>query len=775
MAKDRLADRLAVILHADVAGSTELIHQDKQLAHERIRDGFQRFSNVIERYHGQVLELRGDALLASFERGSEAVAAALAFQTDQSYQISRIQDEIRPHIRVGISVGEVVIADDTVTGAGVVQAQRVEQLAHPGGICITASIHESLSKRMPFEFESLGEQELKGFDHAVHVYRVELNSTDSIPVPTEIARTNAPSRKRGVLLALAAVILISVGGAAYWIKSDEQKVEAASIEHMAYPLPDKPSIAVLPFTNMSDDPKQEYFVDGMTEDLITDISNISGLFVIARNSVFTYKGKAVKVVQVAEELGVRYVLEGSVRRAGDQVRINAQLIDATTGRHLWAERYDGELSNVFALQDQVTSKIIAALEVKLTGDEKTRRAETETKNPKAYDALLQGWEHYRRSTPDDFSTAIAYLELAVKLDPNYGRAYAALAAVYWNSLWNGWWHRSFGLTHRKTLELARRFQRKALENPNSLAYQITSEITAYYAGPWADPNKAIMEADQAIALNKNDPAGYLAMATALIRAGQPDAAKKQVRTAMRLDPHYPPEYLLRLAQIQLVSGKYDDAATTLEKAIARNPGDDWHYAYLAAAYGHLGRYVDAHTNLKKANELRAEAGRGQLTLAALSDQYQGIANGRWVGDRKILREGLDKAGVESGDEWLGLVKGKGPWTIEGATMIDSMTAKQLHDRGIVFVDVGGQYRRGHIPNAQPLEFYYDALDYNEVRLAQLVDKKEELVVYDAYGTESYYKVHATAMAVSWGFEKVYYFADGLPAWIAAGYPIEIGN
>ena len=207
--------------------------------------------------------------------------------------------------------------------------------------------------------------------------------------------------------------------------------EVASKEKMAFPLPDKPSIAVLPFVNMSDDAKQEYFSDGMTEDLITDLSKISGLLVIARNSTFTYKGKPVKVKQVAEELGVRYVLEGSVRRAGDEVRINAQLIDALTGHHLWAERYDGKMDRIFALQDQINQKIVSALAVKLTGGEKELVVQRGTDNVAAYDEFLRGWGYYLRLTPEDFAKAASSFRKAIELDPNYGRAYAALALVYW--------------------------------------------------------------------------------------------------------------------------------------------------------------------------------------------------------------------------------------------------------------------------------------------------------------------------------------------------------
>ena len=288
MAKDRLSGTLAVILHADVAGSTALVQQDKKVAHERIQEAFQHFSDTIGKFQGHVLELRGDALLAKFERASDAVTAALSFQADHVYHISRLKDDLRPTIRVGIAMGEVIIADSTVTGAGVVQAQRIEQLADPGGVCITVAIHESLSKRLPFDLENLGEQVLKGFADPVRVYRVELRSGKSIPPPQENGQVDAPPKSRRLVIALVAIALIVAGSGAYWFKSQVPQEEPAALERMALPLPDKPSIAVLPFTNMSANAEQEYFVDGMTEDLITDLSKLSGLFVVARNSGFTY-------------------------------------------------------------------------------------------------------------------------------------------------------------------------------------------------------------------------------------------------------------------------------------------------------------------------------------------------------------------------------------------------------------------------------------------------------------------------------------------------------
>ena len=314
------------------------------------------------------------------------------------------------------------------------------------------------------------------------------------------------------MIATILIALVVAGGAAYWFKTQGPKVEAASMDRMAFPLPDKPSIAVLPFTNMSGDPEQEYFADGMTEDLITDLSKISGLFVIARNSTFSYKGKQVKVGQIAEELGVRYILEGSVRRVGNQVRINAQLIDAISGGHLWAERYDGSLENVFELQDEVTLSIVAALVVKLTTAEQELYVQHETDNPEAYDAFLRGWAYYQLQTPDNFTKAIPFFETAIELDPNFGRAHAALAAIYWG-VWSNDWSKSMGIFYDDALKKANRHLKEAMKNPTPLAHRISSSQHIVFQGL----DEAMTEAERAIALDPNDPNGYAAMSKVLVR------------------------------------------------------------------------------------------------------------------------------------------------------------------------------------------------------------------------------------------------------------------
>lgn len=528
MAKDDLTGKLAVILHADVAGSTALVHQNEQLAHQRIQETFHRFGDTISKYHGHVRELRGDALLAEFERASDAVTASLAFQAGQTDYNAQLNDNIQLTVRVGIAMGEVIIADDTITGTGVVLAQRLEQLSKPGGVVIQGAAYETIPGRFPFEYENLGRHEVKGFEQPVRVYSASLKSDTDFPQPGPLDHGN-----RNTIVAIAAVTFIVAGIALMWFKPWEVREKPAMEERMAFALPDKPSIAVLPFTNMSGDAEQEYFVDGMTEDLITDLSKIAGLFVIARNSTFTYKGKSAKVGQVAEELGVRYVLEGSVRRAGDQVRINAQLIDAITGGHLWADRYDGSMSDVFSLQDNITQQIVSALESNLALGESA--ASSKTVSTRAYDAFLKGWAHYQRHTLDDLTKAKPYLEQAIQLDENYAQAHAALAAVYWE-IWSNSWAEHFNMPLSDAMGKAKQHVGLGMKEATPLAHWVASNIEVSEG----NYQKAVSEAEQIVALDSNNPAGYATLANALALSGKTDESAILIEKAVRLDPYSSP-------------------------------------------------------------------------------------------------------------------------------------------------------------------------------------------------------------------------------------------
>ncbi len=640
MVEQALSRKLAVILHADVVGSSALVQRHETLAHQRINETFQRFSSIIQAYGGSAQEIRGDALVAEFSRPSDAVCAALKFQQINTEHNARLEDGIAPEVRVGIALGEEVVADHTVTGSGVVLAQRVEQMSEPGGVYVTSAIHEAIPRRLPFNQESLGERKAKGFEEPIRVYRVELKEGEAVPEAEAGLLTDSRSELRRLTAVVAAVVLLGLGGATFWLKPWAPEEELASVARMAFPLPDKPSIAVLPFDNIGDDVEQSYFADGMTDDLITDLSKISGLFVIARNSSFAYRGKTAGIRQVAEDLGVRYLLKGSVRRSGARVRINAQLIDATTRGHVWADRFDGDIDHVFQLQDEVTRKIVAVMAVQLTASERAQVSSRGTDDAQAYDAFLRGWEHYLRQTPDDFARATSHFNKAIDLDPGYSRAYAALAATYWES-WKRLWHETLGLVRwHDARSIAEKFLAKAQTNPPPLVHQVAAEIHAQSG----QLDAAIVEAERAISLDPNDADSYVALAGALSLAGRTDQALQSVERAMRLNPHYPAFYLYQLGLARFGMGQLEEAAAALEKATALNPDDRWSLRLLLATYGLLGRADDA----KKTYDLIEESGKRRLRqhldpLTIRSSTFWYPFKKRE--DRERFSEGLRRAGV----------------------------------------------------------------------------------------------------------------------------------
>ena len=544
---------------------------------------------LIQEYKGRVVDSPGDNLLAEFSSVVDAVNCAVEIQRELAEKNTGLPPARQMEFRIGINLGDIVEEEDRIYGDGVNIAARIEGLAHGGGICISGTAYDQVVNKLGLEYEFLGEQEVKNIERPVRVYRV-LSFPGAAAHRVVRAKTATAKKWRKVVLAIAVILGIGAAVGTIWNLYFRPSVEPASVEKMAFPLPDKPSIAVLPFVNMGGDPDQEYFSDGITEDLITDLSKISGLFVIARNSTFTYKGKPVKIRQVAEELGVRYVLEGSVRRADDRVRINTQLIDATTGGHLWAERYDGKMVDVFDLQDKITQKIVTALAVKLTPGEQQYVVRKETENTVAYDTLLKGWEHYRRFTPDDFAKALSYFEKAIELDPNYGQAHAALAQTYWRGSELGWrWQMGLGVGWSEGRLLARQCLQTAMNNPTSLAHQVASAMDLYRR----QYEEAITEAKRAIALDPNDHRVHWIMAWVLIYAGSPEEAVEFAKTAMRLDPHYAAPNLFLLGLAYFAMGQLEEAVNMFERALTHNPELRGFSAPLAAAYAHLGRDEEA--------------------------------------------------------------------------------------------------------------------------------------------------------------------------------------
>jgi TolB-like protein/class 3 adenylate cyclase len=590
------ARQLAVILHADVVGSTVLVQRDETLAHERIRDAFERFSETIQAYGGTTQELRGDALLATFSRASDAVAASLSFQGGNARQNETLEDDIRPEIRIGIALGEVVIADGTLTGPDVVMAQRIEQLAEPGGICIQGTASETIPVRLHFEYISLGKQRLKGFDNTVRVYVVKLEPGKEIPDPEPVSVPPAsakPNSGRQPWVVAVVVIFFTGVGLVAWLQPWQSDMELADLSKMSYALPDKPSIAVLPFDNISSDKEQEYFSDGITEDIITDISKISGLFVVARNSTFTYKGKAVKIRQVAEDLGVRYVLEGSVRRANEKVRITAQLIDALTGNHVWADRYDRDLEDIFSVQSEVAAQVAKALAVTLKANENERLFQQYTTNIDAYDVFLQARRTVDKPSKNNILRGEKLFKQVIELDPNFAGGYAGLSFNYSVQI-------RFQYSSSPTEHLARAFElaNKSIEVDNTYAWGYIALGGAHLAN--GDASAAVDAVHHALILDPNGYEPNLFMGFYLQFAGESGRAVEHLLVAKRLSPVVTVRDMAFMTNAQFMNRNYAEAVRISLERDHKFPGKTGLNSLVlrAAAYVLLERPEEAFSVVK---------------------------------------------------------------------------------------------------------------------------------------------------------------------------------
>lgn len=439
--------------------------------------------------------------------------------------------------------------------------------------------------------------------------------------------------KVGGLVAVLVVVAMIFAG---WRLSGDNPTPTAEVRLSAQ----RPSITVLPFTNLSGDDEQDWFVDGLTEDLITDLSGVSGLFVIARNSSFIYKGSNADVAAIGRELGVRYLIEGSVRRVADRLRINVKLIDTASGGHLWATRYDGSLDELFTFQDDITARVVDALAVKMTSLEKDYAAFQETYTPRAYEEFLQGWAFYRGQTPEDFRRAIAHLERALEEDAGYGRAAAALAAVYWET-YQRRWYRRLGLSPDSLVwQRANEYLDRSMIAPTPLAHKVASAMliaNRRFA-------EARAEAERAVAIDPNDPLGHLALAEVLVATGEASRAEEVVREAMRRDPHAPNTYLFTLGKAQLIKGDIAQSIDTLERATRTNPDNRLAWMALVSAYGLSGKSTEAEAALRTLDDLQH---RDQLVAFTVAN-----AREHWpfenAGDNSAFLDGLRKAGVP---EW----------------------------------------------------------------------------------------------------------------------------
>ena len=433
--------KLAAIMSADVVGYSRLMGEDEAATLGTLTAYREVFAQLIAQHQGRVVDTAGDSVLAMFDSVVEVVQCATEVQRTLQARNQTLPAARRMVFRVGVNLGDVIEhADGSIYGDGVNIAARLQALAEPGGICLSGTAYDHIKNKLPLDFDALGEKSVKNIAEPVRVYRVRSAAEGAahLPRPNRSAMSRVLRKWR---LAVAAALVVGAGALGVWqyaYRGGTSPAQVVAGTAPALQLPDRPSIAVLPFVNMSGDKEQEYFSDGMTEDLITGLSKRSGLFVIARNSVFLYKGRPVAPEQVSRELGVRYVLEGSVRKAGNRVRITAQLIDATTGYHLWAENYDGELENIFALQDRITRQIVAALAPKLTAGEQSRSMRQETNSIEAYDFVLRGVALYYEFRKESNAMARQLFERAIALDPRYAKAYVWLSWTHfvdWDWQW----------------------------------------------------------------------------------------------------------------------------------------------------------------------------------------------------------------------------------------------------------------------------------------------------------------------------------------------------
>jgi adenylate cyclase len=534
--------KLTTILSADVKGYSRLMQDDEEATVRTITAYREVMTDRIKGHDGRVVDAKGDNVLAEFGSVVDAVRCGVEIQKELKLKNAELPENRRMEFRIGINLGDVIEEDDTIYGDGVNVAARLEGLSEGGGVCISGTAFDQVESKIGLEFDYFGEQSVKNIKKPVRVYRVQMESDISN-------------------------LELSVG----------------------LSLPDKPSIAVLPFVNMSSDPEQDYFSDGITEEIITGLSNIRYLFVIARNSTFTYKEKPVKVQQVAEELGIRYVLEGSVRKAGNRVRITAQLVDAITGHHLWAERYDRDLKDIFAIQDEITMKILTALQVELTEGEQARLYGKGTENLEAYTKFLRAQKYFWKG---DFSLSMQMVKEAIELDENYPAPYVLLAWTHWFEARLGW-----GESNAESLKQAYSASQKALTMDDTIpgVHAIIGCIHLYQR----QHELAIAEGARAVALGPNNADVHAMMGHVLRFAGSFEESIDMTKKAVRLHPNYPSFYLMELAMCHYYLGKYEEAVAFAEqfRTLAQSHGEDnilWSsHLILAMNYIRLGQEKEA--------------------------------------------------------------------------------------------------------------------------------------------------------------------------------------
>jgi TolB-like protein/class 3 adenylate cyclase len=614
--------RLAAIMFTDIVGFSRQMGRNEARTLRLLDTHNQLIQHAVAEHHGTVIKTVGDAFLVDFPSVVHAVQCAQQIQAQFRTDNAEKEPAEQTHVRVGIHSGDIVQKEGDVFGDGVNIASRLQELAAPDTICLSHVVYQEVTQKLALgTVVSLGRPKLKNIAQRELVYALLAEKPTGFRRRLQVQRLKLKPWRRLVQVATAILLLIGAGliGRYFYIPSPA-----------GLPFPDKPSIVVLPFTNMSGDPEQEYFNDGITEDLTSDLSKMSSLFVIARNSAFTYKGKAVKVQEVSRELGVRYVLEGSVRRANDQVRITAQLIDGTTGGHLWSERYDRPLKDIFALQDEIVQRIVAALRVEVSEAELPRVKRLPTENLNAYDSLLRGLEYARRHTKATNTLARERYRRTIKLDPEYAAAYASLGWTYLTAMAFQW---EPGLL---ALEQAFALSQRAIALNDSLPSAHTL-LGFCYLWKTRQYDQAIAHAERALSLDSNDVDAYWALANFLNVSGDPEKAIGLMERAMRLNPYYPFTYDFELGHAYYLTGRKDEAVATWKQTLVHNPNFLPAYLGLAGAYSELGRAAEARA---AGAEVLKRVPNYSLDLVKQTWPYKDPA------DLERVLDGLRKAGLK---------------------------------------------------------------------------------------------------------------------------------
>ena len=629
MMHERFKRKLTAILSADVEGYSRLMGEDEESTVRTLTAYREVMATLIQQHNGKILDSPGDNLLAEFVSVVDAVQCAVAVQKEIKARNTESPVNRKMQFRIGINLGDVIQEGDRIYGDGVNIAARLEGLSEAGGICISKTAFDHIESKLPYGYEFLGDQTVKNIAKPVGAYRVLMEPRVTVAGKPE-KENRAPVRRIPIFVGAVAVLTLAVALGVWQFYTRRPTIEPAQ---MAISLPDKPSIAILPFDNIGGDSEQEYFSDGLTDDIITELSKISDLFVIARNSVYKYKGKDVDVNKVGMELGVRYVLEGSVRMAENKVGINAQLTDTATGGHLWAERYKGPLENSFSLQEKISRKIAEMIAVKLTLGEKDAIPKRETDNLEAYLTFLKGWQHYRQFNPDAFLEAIPLFEKAIELDSNYWRAYAVLAKIYLEVYQRRPWRRRLELTRTENYRQINKYLTIALKGPTPLAHEVATQMHILHA----NYDGAVTEAKKAISLDPNDPDSHFAMGQALLYASRHREAIEPFKRAMQIDSLYRDTFGYGLGMAYFFLIRYGKAVEIFERVYKSNPEDMKTLWFLSAAYAHLGREREAEATFAKLSEIWPQ--HSYFNLKFIFDSQD-------PADLNLLADGLRKAGMK---------------------------------------------------------------------------------------------------------------------------------